>query len=102
MSLINQALKRAQEAQLAHEQHQSSPTATLQFRPAEAAPRARHFLGLMVPVGWALIAILLLFVIWQAIQKDGSGLATAKTSLPSSAANPARPQNALTPVTPAP
>lgn len=61
MSLINDALKRAREAQ----QHAPPPTAgEPQLRPAEPEPHARQNLGLLVPVTFALVALGGLVMIW--------------------------------------
>ena len=102
MSLINQALKRAQEAQTAQAQNPHAPQPTLHFRPAETAPRARHALGFMLPIGWTLVALLLLFVIWQAIQKDGSPQIAARAPQLTASANPSGSQSGQLPATPAP
>src|SRR5437762_1156841 len=67
MSLINQALKRAQEAQ---QQTPPPATPTLHFRPVEASQRSRHNLGLVLQVGMAVVALLLLFLVWQLVQKQ--------------------------------
>jgi hypothetical protein len=66
MSLINDALKRAKEAQ-----HQLPPTETpsLQFRPVEPSQSARHSVGLLVPFGLAGIALLLLVLVWERAQE---------------------------------
>jgi len=64
MSLINDALKRAQEAPRA-------PTPNLPLRPADPPAPVRHSLGLLLPVGLALIALLGLFFVWQSSQIPG-------------------------------
>ncbi|HWX20827.1 MAG TPA: hypothetical protein VN578_13090 [Candidatus Binatia bacterium] len=66
MSLINDALKRAKETQ----QHAPSPSPGPQLRPAEPAQYARHSLGLIVPVGLAIVALLGLFLAWRLFQKQ--------------------------------
>jgi hypothetical protein len=67
MSLINDALKRAKEAQ----QQAASPlTPGPQLRPAEPLPRARQGLGLTLPVALAALALLLAFMVWQLAQRQ--------------------------------
>ncbi len=65
MSLINDALKRAREAQ-----QQARPTILPgpQLRPIESAQQARHGLGLLLPVALGVVALLGLFLFWQAAQ----------------------------------
>jgi hypothetical protein len=66
MSLINDALKRAKEAQ--HQPpHAEAPS--LQFRPVEPSQTARHSVGLLVPFGLAGIALLLLVLVWERAQE---------------------------------
>jgi hypothetical protein len=62
MSLINDALKRAQEAQ-----SQTPPAAQPgpQLRPAEPTSYAWHGVGLMLPAALALVAVLVLFLVWE-------------------------------------
>jgi len=62
MSLINDALKRAKAVQ-----DQVPPPATPgpQFRPAEAERYARQGVGLMVPVAFAVVALLALLLVWS-------------------------------------
>ena len=65
MSLINDALKRAKEAQ----KHAPLPEPDLPFRPVDPAQqRARRGLGLLVPAVLAVIACLALLLVWQAVQ----------------------------------
>src|ERR1700688_3585536 len=67
MSLINDALKRARQTQ-----QEAAPAAppNLQFRPVEPAQRAvRHGVGLMLPIAFAVIALLGLLFLWQ-VQKN--------------------------------
>jgi hypothetical protein len=66
MSLINDALKRAKEAQ-----HQLPPTETpaLHFRPVEPNQTARHSVGLLVPFGLVGVALLLLALVWEKAQE---------------------------------
>jgi hypothetical protein len=67
MSLINDALKRARQTQ-----QEAAPAAppNLQFRPVEPAQRVvRHGVGLMLPIAFAVIALLGLLFLWQ-VQKN--------------------------------
>jgi hypothetical protein len=66
MSLINDALKRAKEAQ---QQAPPSPSSQMHFRPVEPAQHARHGLGLMLPAALAVVALLALFLVWQRAQE---------------------------------
>ncbi len=62
MSLINDALKRAREAQ-----QQARPTLLPgpQLRPVEPAQQARHGLGLLLPVALGVVALFGLFLVWR-------------------------------------
>src|SRR5215471_7437540 len=62
MSLINDALKRAQEAQT---QTQPAAQPGPQMRPAEPTSYAWHGVGLMLPAALALVAVLVLFMVWE-------------------------------------
>ncbi len=65
MSLINDALKRAKEAQ----QEVPLCTPNLPLRPVEPGQQhARHNLGLLLPVALAVVALLALFLVWQLAQ----------------------------------
>jgi cytoskeletal protein RodZ len=69
MSLVNDALKRAREAQ------QQAPVSNLsgpQLRPAEPAPPTRHGVGMMLPVALGIVAVLILFLVWRFSQQGGS------------------------------
>src|SRR6266536_2519615 len=69
MSLINDALKRAKQAQ----SPASAPSAPhLNFRPVEAGQAVRHGFGLMFPVALALVALLILFFVWELAQKNAA------------------------------
>ena len=57
MSLVNDALKRAKEAQ---QQATPPPPSQMQFRPVEPGQHARHGVGLFVPVTLAVLALLAL------------------------------------------
>ncbi|HOX56360.1 MAG TPA: hypothetical protein P5205_07255 [Candidatus Paceibacterota bacterium] len=62
MSLINDALKRAKETQ----QQVPLPPPDLPLRPVEPGQqRARHSLGLLLPVALAVVALLGLAFVWQ-------------------------------------
>lgn len=62
MSLVNDALNRAKEAQ----QHAAPPPPSqMQFRPVEPGQHVRHGLGLIVPVAFAVVALLALVLLWQ-------------------------------------
>lgn len=62
MSLINDALRRARQAQQA-----APPPApsNLQFRPVDPAQYPRHRLGLMLPLALGVVGLLVLFFVWQ-------------------------------------
>lgn len=62
MSLINDALKRAQEAQ---SQTPPAPQPGPPMRPAEPTSYAWHGVGLMLPAALALVAVLALFLVWE-------------------------------------
>jgi hypothetical protein len=69
MSLINDALKRAKEAH----QQVPVPPADLPFRPVEPAQQsARRSLGLLLPVALAVLALLVLFLAWQWVQRSAA------------------------------
>jgi len=92
MSLINQALKRAQEAQQGPPQE---PAPTLHFRPVEPAQRARHSLGVVVPIALAIIALLLLFLVWQWVQRKNSLTVSAQQAVPATTPVQAAPPPAV-------
>ena len=84
MSLINDALKRAKQAQ--QETPAPPPTPVPHFRPVEPVPQAaRHGLGLMLPFCLAAIALLSLLLFWELTKRDGSP-ATGKPNAPLSVA----------------
>jgi cytoskeletal protein RodZ len=62
MSLINDALRRAREAE---RDAPPPPSPQMQFRPVEPAQHPRHGLGLIVPAALAVVALLALLFIWQ-------------------------------------
>jgi hypothetical protein len=65
MSLVNDALKRAQDAQKKGQPAAPGP----QFRPAEPAPVQKRGMGIWVPVVIALVAVAGLILVWQNRQK---------------------------------
>jgi hypothetical protein len=69
MSLINDALKRAKEAQ---PQAAPPPAPNLQLRPIEPVQYTRHTLGLILPAGLAVAALFLLLFVWQLTSRNGS------------------------------
>ncbi len=91
MSLINDALKRAQQVQ--HEAPPQAPSSA-NLRPIEPAPRVRHSLGLALPVALALVALCVLFFAWEFVQKSK---ANAPAEFVVQAATPARPTVTLEP-----
>lgn len=95
MSLINDALRRAKQAQ---QEAPAPPIAPVpQLRPVEPSSQAaRHSLGLMLPLSLAAIALLSLLLYWELSKRDGSllsaqpssALPVAARGLPSSSASP--------------
>lgn len=69
MSLINDALKRAKQAQ----DSADSPAPVPPLRPVEPAQAsARHSLGVLLPIGLAVVALLGLMLFWVLWKKEGS------------------------------
>jgi hypothetical protein len=66
MSLINDALKRAREAQ----DQAAPPPPAPALRPVEPSQTARHGLGVMLPAALAVVALLVLLFVWQYSQRD--------------------------------
>ncbi len=64
MSLINDALKRAQRV---HDQA-PPPNPELPLRPAETEAPVRHSVGFLIPVAFATVALLGLFFVWRWVQ----------------------------------
>jgi hypothetical protein len=84
MSLINDALKRAKDAQ-----QKSAPAApSPQFRPAEPAPAPPRTVGLTVPLIVAVFAVIALLIVWKNQQKT----AAREVNAP---AKPAAPVNTI-------
>ncbi|MGD0260181.1 MAG: hypothetical protein ABSD29_10200 [Verrucomicrobiota bacterium] len=70
MSLINDALRRAKDAQ---QQVPLPPSPHLPFRPVEPAPpTARRSLGLFLPTALAVAALLALLFVWERVQRGHS------------------------------
>jgi len=70
MSLINDALRRAKDAQ---QQSPPQPPLDLPFRPVEPAQQcARRGLGLLLPVALVMVALLGLLSAWQWVQRRDS------------------------------
>src|SRR6516162_9765661 len=83
MSLINDALKRAQEAQ---SQIPPAPQQGPQLRPAEPTSYAWHGVGLMLPTALALVTMLVLFLFWEmSRQRGGQPQEVHATATPSPA-----------------
>jgi len=85
MSLINEALKRAKQAQ---QEAAPPPAPNLQLRPIEPTQYPRHSFGLVMPASIAVVALLLLFFVWQRAQPKGL---TAPMEIQARAAMPAPP-----------
>jgi hypothetical protein len=91
MSLINDALRRAKQAQ----QESNPPPPAPGLRPIEPAPRsARHSAGVLLPVSLAAAAVLALLLLWRLSNRNSSTAATAQLSV---AARPLTPQDATAP-----
>ncbi len=91
MSLINEALKRAREAQ----GQTPEPPPAPQLRPVEPAQQARHGLGLVLPAAFAIVALLVLLFAWQYAQRGGPA---RKTESAPSASTATRPQTVSAPL----
>ena len=70
MSLINDALKRAKQAQ--DQTPPPAPSPELHLRPVENPPYVRHGLGIAIPIALAIVALLVLFLVWRWARQDGS------------------------------
>jgi hypothetical protein len=105
MSLVNDALRRAKEAQ---QQAAPPPPSQMQFRPVEPGQRVRRELGLIVPVSLAVVALLALALVWQWAQRGkATGLQEARALTrpavhTTAAAQPGTPSVATTTPAPAP
>ena len=85
MSLINDALKRAKEAQ---RQAPAPPPSQMQFRPVEPGQQVRHGLGLIVPVTLAFLALLALVLVWQWAQSAQAAEPREARAVPATAGTP--------------
>jgi hypothetical protein len=98
MSLINDALRRAKDAQ---QQTPPTPPPDLPFRPVEPEPpRARRGAGLLLPIVLVVIALLTLLFAWQWVQKRNAPAATQANAIP--AIEPAAPPAATVATAPVP
>lgn len=84
MSLINEALKRAKEAQ---QEQPAPPSSGPKLRPVEPAPARRGF-GLSLPVALAGISLLALFMVWQLAHRDSQDPPMTAAARAASAAPP--------------
>jgi cytoskeletal protein RodZ len=66
MSLVNDALRRAKEAQ---QQAAPPPPSQMQFRPVEPGQQVRRGLGFIMPATLAVVALLLLVLAWRWTQE---------------------------------
>jgi hypothetical protein len=103
MSLINDALKKAKEAQ---QDAAPPPAPNLQLRPIEPAQVTRQGFGVMVPAAFVVVALLLLFLIWQRTQRNSPAHPAdvqARTAMPAqpNRVPPAPATVAVTPTAPA-
>ena len=100
MSLINEALKRARQAQ---QQEAPPPASNLQLRPIEPAQYTRRSPALMVLAALAVVALLLLLVLWQKAPPNaappgpGAQPRAALPAAPTIAPQPAPAPNAAAP-----
>ena|SRR5438445_9207761 len=100
MSLINDALKRAKQAP---PPPAPSHSPQLHFRPVEENRTARHGFGVMMPVAFALVALLVLFLGWELAQKNAATKQAAFAGQSELVARAASPTTIPTPATvPAP
>lgn len=100
MSLINDALKRAQEAQT---QTPPAPQPGPQLRPAEPTSYAWHGVGLMLPAALALVAVVVLFLVWEVSrQRAAQPQEVRATAGPAPVTESAQPATVSAPAEPAP
>jgi hypothetical protein len=95
MSLINDALKRAKESQ---PQGPAPAAPGPQLRPAEPERHARHNAALLLPVVLGVLALLVLFLVWQMAQQRGSLQVAASQAAPAPAASAQTPPAEPVPV----
>ena len=98
MSLINDALRRAKEAQRQAPPPESTPP---QFRPVEPEQATVRRVGLAMPITLALVALLVLFFVWQVFKK-GDANAPNPEMVVRATAPPASSPTALPPGIPVP
>ncbi len=100
MSLINDALKRAKQAQ---QQAAPPPAPNLELRPVEPGQCTRRGIGLLAPAALALVALMLLLFVWQRSQQPGSAQPTEVHARAAMPADPiAAPQPEPAPAEPTP
>jgi MSHA biogenesis protein MshK len=103
MSLVNDALKRAKEAQ---QQAAPPPPSQMQFRPVEPGQQVRGGLGPIVPVTWVVLMLLVAVLAWQwakgnRITEPREARAVTRTAVQTTAApQPVSPPAAATTPTP--
>ena len=96
MSIINDALRRAKDAQ---QQSPPTPPSSLRFRPAEPAPQARHGTGLTGPTVWAIVALAaIVFASQWTRTRESTGLREARALAPAAVNNTSALQSASAPV----
>ncbi len=99
MSRINDALKRAKEAQ----QSSPAPAPAPQLRPAQPTQPPARGIGLMVPVVFVVVALLGVFLLWQIRQKGtAENQPPEQTVLAAAAPAPAATQPAVPAIAAAP
>lgn len=92
MSLINDALRRAKDAQ---QQAPPPPSPSLQFRPAEPAQHVPHGLALLGPAVWVIVALVAIFFVWQWAQtRESTGPREARARAPAAVNTTAAPRPA--------
>ena len=102
MSLINDALKQARQAQ---QEAAPPPAPNLQLRPIEPSQQTRHSVGLLWPAALLAVALLLLLLVWEQGHRVAPAPVTevkARIPGPASPALPAPPAPATPAATPAP
>jgi hypothetical protein len=94
MSLINDALKRAKQAQ----GDASPPPPELHLRPVEPSPYRRHGLSLMLPLSLGVVALFVLLLVW--LSSRDSAPVRARQAEPAPVADNARPEPLTVEVSP--
>src|SRR2546430_17277083 len=92
MSLINDALKRAKQA---HQDAAAAPAPIPPLRPVEAPQQsARRAIGILLPVGLAVVALVGLVLFWVLLKKESPMSAVqASGAIPVSARTTAAPEH---------